>query len=52
MVLSIDIGTMCFMSLDCCIVASETHFDLNVLYHSRYLYVMCCMCVDNDDCKC
>jgi hypothetical protein len=32
MVLNIDIGTMCFMNLDCCIVASEIHFNLNVLY--------------------
>jgi hypothetical protein len=26
-------------------------FDLDVLYHSRYLCVMCCVCVDNIDCK-
>jgi hypothetical protein len=27
-------------------------FGLNVVYHSGYLYIMCCKCGDNDGYRC
>jgi hypothetical protein len=29
-----------------------SHFGLDVVYYLRYLYVMCCMCDDNNNCRC
>jgi hypothetical protein len=40
------------LGLDYCVVIGESHFDLNVVYNLRYFYVMCCMCDDNDNCRC
>jgi hypothetical protein len=37
------------LGLDSCVVVSELHFGLNMVYHLRYFYVMCCMCDDTDD---
>lgn len=38
--------------LDSYVVISESHFDLDVLYHLGYFYVMYYMCDDIDSCKC
>jgi hypothetical protein len=40
------------LGLDSYLVIGESHFDLNVVYNLRYFYVMCCMCDDNDSCRC
>jgi hypothetical protein len=41
---------LCF-GLGFLLVVSESHFGLDVMYHLKYFYVMCCMCDDNNSCK-
>ncbi len=38
---------LCF-GLGFLFVISESYFGLDVVYHLGYLYVMCCMCDDNN----
>jgi len=41
---------LCF-GLGFLLVASESYFGLDVVYHFRYLYVMCYICDDNNSCR-
>jgi hypothetical protein len=43
---------LCFLGLDSCLSLSELYLlGLDMVYHSEYFYVMCCMCGDNDGCR-
>jgi len=37
--------------LDSYVVTSVSIFGLDMVYHSKYFYVMCCECDDNDGYK-
>jgi hypothetical protein len=39
------------LGLNSYIVAIELYFDLKILYHSEYFYVIFSMCGENDSCR-
>jgi hypothetical protein len=41
----------CFMGLDSYVIASESYFGLDMVYHLRYFHVIFFMCGDNDSCR-
>jgi hypothetical protein len=43
--------TLCFLGLNSYIVAIESYFDFEMLYHLEYFYVIFSMCGDNDSCR-
>jgi hypothetical protein len=46
-ILFMVLSFLCF-GLGFLLVINESYFGLDVVYHLRYFYVMCCICDDNN----